>query len=52
MLTCLDCGKILKNIRLDYSEEALNETVICPTCESDNIWDDKLEIYVNDRGAL
>ena len=52
MLTCLDCGKVLKNVKLDYSEEASNETVICSVCESDNIWDDKLEMYINDRRAL
>jgi hypothetical protein len=52
MLICLDCGKILRNIRLDYSEGALNETVICSVCNSDNIWDEQLEMYINDCGAL
>jgi hypothetical protein len=52
MLICLDCGKALKDIKLDYSEESGNEIVICSVCESDNIWDDKLEMYINDRGAL
>lgn len=52
MLICLDCGKVLKNIKLDYSEESVNEIVICSVCESDNVWDDQLEMYVNDRGAL
>ena len=52
MLICLDCGKILKNIRLDYSEEVSNEIVICPVCKSDNIWDDYLEMYTNDCGVL
>jgi RNase P subunit RPR2 len=52
MLICLDCGKTLKNIKLDYSEEAVNETVICSVCGSDNTWDDKLKMYINDRGAL
>ena len=52
MLICLDCGKVLKNVKLDYSEGASNETVTCPICESDNIWNDKLEMYVNDNGTL
>lgn len=59
MLICLDCGKILKNIKLDYSEESINNSeesinnvVTCPICESDNIWDEQLEMYVNDYGVL
>jgi transcription initiation factor TFIIIB Brf1 subunit/transcription initiation factor TFIIB len=52
MLICLDCGKVLKNTRLDYSEESSNETIICPICESDNIWDEQLEMYINDNGTL
>jgi hypothetical protein len=52
MLICLDCGKVLRNVKLDYSEGFSNEIVICPECESDNIWDDKLEMYTNDRGVL
>lgn len=52
MLICLDCGKVLKNIKLDYSEEYTNETVLCSVCESDNIWDDKLKMYINESGAL
>ena len=52
MLICLDCGKVLKNVKFDYSEESLDETIICPICESDNIWNDKLEMYVNDGGTL
>lgn len=52
MLICLDCGKTLKHIKLNYDEECLNKAVICPICESDNIWDDQLEMYVNDGGTL
>ena len=52
MLICLDCGKVLKSIKFDYSEESVNETVTCPVCESDNVWDDQLEMYINDAGGL
>jgi hypothetical protein len=52
MLICLDCGKTLKHVKLNHDEECLNDTVICPICEGDNIWDEQLEMYVNDRGVL
>jgi hypothetical protein len=52
MLTCLDCGKVLKDIKLNYNEGYSNEAVICPICEGDNIWDDQMEMYVNDAGTL
>lgn len=52
MLICLDCGEVLKNVKLDYGEDSMNEIVTCPVCESDNIWDDRLEMYINDCGVL
>lgn len=52
MLICLDCGKVLRNVKLDYTENYVNEAVICPICKSDNIWDDKLEMYINECGTL
>lgn len=52
MLICLDCEKKLKDVKLNYDENHLNKTVICPICKSDNIWDDQLEMYVNDSGVL
>lgn len=45
MLICLDCGTILRDIELQHNQPQ------CPVCKSDNIWDDELEMYVNDRGS-